>query len=221
MILLRNILFEAKSQNQKDLQIKKITLSVDLGSMITDKQSKNRDWLKDIKQDIYLVFGKNSTSLFNLSPDIPKYSGLSIKDAEVYNETPTDAYVYGLVNVMNGGKDIFMFHNGMRLTGAVKSEGLWPAIFEQLSHETLHLTRLVLTKHIAKLKGASANDWIKYDFGSGKYIWPAMGEIDKNNPIVLIDEESFATIHGIFCAQLVNTFLEMASMYVDELKKKN
>jgi hypothetical protein len=79
----------------------------------------------------------DSQGLFELGDNIEKYTGLSLKDAKKYNESPDDAYIYGLVNTMNDGQDIFFFNNGMRLAGKAKELGAWPAVIEQLAHEGL------------------------------------------------------------------------------------
>ncbi len=54
---------------------------------------------------------------------------------------------------MNGGKDMYLWINGMRLAGAAKKDGIWPAVFEIISHECVHLTRQILTRTILKNKG--------------------------------------------------------------------
>ena len=169
------------------------------------------DWNSNIgkvSQEITLAMSPNSLGMYELSSDVEKFTGLPKKDAEEYDETPDDAFVYGMCNVMNGGKDLFFWTNGIRLGGAVKKDGLWPAIMEQVSHECIHLSRLILAKHILE-KGGS-EDWVSES-------WPSIGDDEKEN---LIDEESFATTEGFVVQQITNEFLKMASNFVPELKGK-
>jgi hypothetical protein len=183
----------------------------------------NIDWNSEIgkvEDEFTLAFSPNSTGVFSLGNDIEKFSGLNLKDAQKYKETPSDAYVYGLCNAMNGGADIFFWTNGMRLSGAAQQNGVWPAVIEQISHECTHLTRLILTRAIAKNNGVDIvnGEWITFDYGGGEYFWPAIGDIDdKNNPIVIIDEEAFATSVGLVVQTVTPHFLEMASTYIPTL----
>jgi hypothetical protein len=178
-----------------ETQTKEITISFDI------------DWnknLRKVKQKITLAMSPTSIGLFGLGEDIEKYSGLSQKDAEAYKEIPTDAYVYGLCNTMNGSKDIFFWTNGTRLAGASKKVGLWPACFEQMSHECIHLTRLIISKHIL------GKDWTEKD-------WPSIGDNSKKH---LIDEEAWTTSTGLVVEQITDSFLEMAETYIPALTKK-
>lgn len=169
------------------------------------------DWnpnIGKVSQEITLAMSPNSLGMYKLSSDVEEFIGLPKKDAEKYDETPEDAFVYGMCNTMNGGKDLFFWTNGMRLGGAVKKEGLWPGIMELISHECVHLSRLILCKHILE-KGGS-EDWVSDS-------WPSVGDDEKEN---LIDEESFATTEGFVVQQITNEFLKMASNFVPELKGK-
>jgi hypothetical protein len=177
-----------------------------------------------IEDECLLAFSPDSTGVFELGDDVEKFSGLSLKDAKAYNETPTDAYIYGLQNIMNGGKDLFFWNNGNRLKGAVDKNGMWPALFEQLSHEGSHLARKLMVRAVAKKLNVSTDneDWIKYDYGSGEYMWPTMGDHDDNkNPMIVVSEEQFVTLVGIVVQQLTPHFLEMAKDYLPELKNVN
>ena len=186
------------------------------------------DWNENIgkvEDEFTLAFSPDSTGVFSLGKDIEKYSGIPEeevkRDVAAGKEKPEDAIIYGLCNIMNGGTDIYFWNNGMRLAGAAKKDGIWPAVIEQISHECNHLTRLILTRAIAKKKGAdiSKGEWVTYDFGSGEYFWPASGDVDdKKNPLVLIDEEAHATALGIVAQTVTPHFLEMASNYIPELK---
>ena len=184
---------------QEDFQTetKKIKISFDI------------DWNENIgkvEQVITLAMSPNSLGMYELAPDIEKFTGLPKADAEEYKETPDDAFVYGMCNVMKGGKELFFWTNGTRLSGAVKQNGLWPAILEQVSHECVHLSRLILAKHILEKEGSK--DWV---FDS----WPTVGDDPKVNKI---DEEAFATTEGLVVQEITDEFLKMASAYMPELK---
>jgi hypothetical protein len=178
-----------------------------------------------VKDKFTLAMSPDSTGVFGIGKDIEKFSGLKPQEAKEYKETPDDAYIYGLCNIMNGGEDIYFWTNGNRLKGAGKQNGMWPAIIEQISHEAgVHLTRKILTRAIAKNKGIdlSNDDWVKNNYGSGEYMWPGMGDNeDKKNPIILIDEEAFATAAGLICQQVTPHFIEMATAYFPELATQN
>jgi hypothetical protein len=167
------------------------------------------DWNKDIgkvKQEITLAMSKDSIGLFKLGKDIEKFSGLTLKDAEKSKETPDDAYVYGLCNVMNGGKDIFFWTNGTRLSGAAKKSGVLEAIIEQISHECVHLTRLILSKHVFE----KDEEWYTKDL-----------VISDKKGKNIIDEEAFATAEGIIAEKILPYFLDMAKEYIPQLRKLN
>ena len=177
-----------------------------------------------IEDECLLAFSPDSTGVFELGDDVEKFSGLSLKDAKAYNETPTDAYIYGLQNIMNGGKDLFFWNNGNRLKGAADKNGMWPALFEQLSHEGSHLARKLMVRAVAKKLNVSTDneDWIKHDYGSGEYMWPTMGDHDDDkNPMIVVSEEQFVTLVGLVVQQLTPHFLEMAKDYLPELKNVN
>jgi hypothetical protein len=188
------------------------------------------DWIKEIgkvEDEITLAMSSDSTGMFTIGKDIEKYSGLPEadvkRDVEAGKESPEDAIIYGMSNTMNGGADIYFWTNGTRLSGAVKKSGLWPAVIEQISHECIHLTRQILTRAIAKKKGADIKkgEWITFDFGAGEYSWPAIGDPnDKTPELIIIDEEAFATATGLVIQQITDEFLKMASVYVPELKGK-
>lgn len=179
------------------------------------------DTMGIIEDECLLAFSPDSTGVFELGDDVEKFSGLSLKDAKAYNETPTDAYIYGLQNIMNGGKDLFFWNNGNRLKGAADKNGMWPALFEQLSHEGSHLARKLMVRAIAKKLNVNTDneDWIKHNYGSGEYMWPTMGDHnDDKNPMIVVSEEEFVTLAGVVVQQLTPHFLEMAKDYLPELK---
>lgn len=158
---------------------------------------------KNVSHDVTLAFGDHSKDMWNLGDDIGKYTGLKLSEANKYKETPEDAYVYGMVNLMNDGEDIYMFHNRTRLKGEMKKVGVMPALMEQLAHESMHLTRLLLNKVYYNKKGKSMNDVLEEN-------WPTMGEVDdKENPLIIYDEESFCFCHGLIVQQLTNDFIGM------------
>lgn len=185
----------------------------------------------DVNKDIGLIedtftlaISPDSTGVFKLGDDVEKFSGLKLKEAEEYDEKADDAYIYGLCNIMNGGKDIFFWTNGNRLKGAADKVGMWPAIIEQISHEAgVHLARKFATRAIAKTKyniDINGEEWIKHDYGNGEYYWPAIGDApNENNQIVMINEEDFSTLAGKICEAITNDFIEMAKAYLPELKR--
>lgn len=178
---------------------------------------------KTIKDHVIMAFSENSKGVFSIGKDVEKFTGLKEKEAAEYKETPQDAYIFGLVNTFNGGDGLFFFNNGTRLAGAAKGSNTMLAVMEQLQHEAgIHLAHQLLVRATANELGVDTTneDWIKHDYGSGEYMWPAIGEIDdKNNPIVRIDGESYAMFSGLLCAMLMEGFFEMASKYMPELKE--
>lgn len=176
-----------------------------------------------IKQSVVMSISDNSTGVFSLGDDVEKFSGLTLKDAKEYKETPNDAYIYGLCNIMNGGKDMYFWTNGTRLGGQAKATNPLSAVIEQVAHEVgVHLTRQILTKMVAQKLGVDITneDWITYDYGYGEYCWPAIGDpTDKTPKIIAIDEETFATSGSAIISMLTDGFFEMASKYVTNLPK--
>lgn len=207
---------EAAEPSINGLVTKEIEISFDI------------DWNESIgkvEDKFTLAMSPDSTGVYKVGKDIEKFMGIPeadvIRDVKAGKEKPEDAIIYGMCNIMNGGKDIYFWTNGTRLGGAAKKEGLWPAILEQVSHECVHLTRSILTRAIAKKKGAdmSNEDWVTFDYGAGEYSWPAVGDPnDKTQKIIMIDEEAFATAVGLVVQTVTPHFLEMAKMYLPELK---
>ena len=217
MIKLKDLLKE--SINELDTNVstpktftKKVNVSFDI------------DWNENIgkvEDTFTLAMSSNSLGIYTIGDDIEKFTGVSEKDIKkdiaAGKENPDDALIFGMSNTMNGGKDIYLWVNGTRLSGAAEKVGVWPAVFEIISHECVHLTRQILTRAIAKKKGVNIEngDWITYDYGSGEYSWPAVGDDSEVN---LIDEEAFATSVGIVVEKITPHFLEMASNYIPELE---
>ena len=174
-----------------------------------------------------MAFSKDSRGVYSLGKDVEKFMGVpeadAIKNVEDGKEKKDDALIYGMCNIMNGGKDIYFWNNGLRIGGAAEYTGPMVALMEQISHEAgVHLNRLVLTRHIAKENGVNTEneDWITHDYGAGEYVWPAVGDPTKDTPkIIAIDEETFATVGSAINTMLVPTFFEMASKYISNLPK--
>lgn len=179
-----------------------------------------------IKDSFTMAFSKDSRGIYSLGKDVEKFMGVpeadAIKNVEDGKEKKTDALIMGMCNIMNGGKDIYFWNNGLRMGGSAEYAGTIVAVIEQLSHEAgVHLNRLVLTRHIALEKGVSTDneDWITYDYGAGEYSWPAIGDPnDKTPKIIAIDEETFATVGGAIVSMITPTFIEMATPYIPKLK---
>ena len=221
MIKLKDLLKE--SINELDTNVsapktftKKVNVSFDI------------DWNENIgkvEDTFTLAISSNSLGIYTIGDDIEKFTGVSEKDIKkdiaAGKESPDDALIYGMSNTMNGGKDIYLWVNGTRLSGAAAKSGVWPALFEIICHESTHLTRQILTRAIAKKKGINIEngDWITYDYGAGEYSWPAVGDAnDKTDKLIMIDEEAFATSVGIVVEKITPHFLEMASNYIPELE---
>jgi hypothetical protein len=176
-----------------------------------------------LKKTVVLSISDDTTGVFALGEDVAKFTGLSLKDAKKYKETQDDAYAYGLCNIMNGGKDLYFWTNGTRLIGQSQNVSSMSAVIEQIAHEVgTHLTRKVLVLMVAqKLNVDTTNeDWVKHDYGSGEYMWPAVGDTgDDKNPIVMIDEETFATAGSAMISMLTDGFFRMATNYLPNLPK--
>ena len=183
-------------QTSEGLQVENITISFDINSVSPQIES-----IGQVTQDITLAMGDTSDKVFELGEDIEKFSGLSQAEAEAYEETPTDAYIYGLVQPMNEGNDMYFFTNGTRLAGAAEELGAWPAIIEQLAHEGLHLTRMILTKHLSE-----TDNWVEDE-------WPSVGEQEND----ILEEEAVTSALGLVLEQNTEPYLAMAEAYIPEL----
>lgn len=161
-----------------------------------------------VNSEVTLAMSPDSTGLFTIGNNVDKYTGISKEETkeavESGMETPDDAVIYGMCNVMNNGDDIFFWTNGTRLAGAADKVGVLSGVNELLTHECLHLTRTILNKHILKKKGIVK--WAESD-------WLSIGDQDDD-----IQEESFATALGLIAEQVTPKFIEMASEYIPELK---
>ena len=182
---------------------------------------------KVIKDSFTMAFSKDSRGFYSLGKDVEKFMGVpeadAIKNVEDGKEKKDDALIMGMCNIMNGGKDIYFWNNGLRMQGSAEESGALAAIIEQVAHEAgVHLNRLILTRYFARELGVSTDneDWITHDYGYGEYVWPAVGDPTDDTPkIIMIDEETFATVGSAINIMLVPTFFEMASKYVPNLPK--
>jgi hypothetical protein len=180
--------------------------------------------IKSIKDTATIAISTDSTGVYKLGKDVEKYCGIPeadvIRDVKAGKDRPEDAIIYGLTNIMDNGKNIYLWVNGTRLQGMSKKVGTWPAIIEILSHESTHLAKLLLTRAIAKSKGIDINGpkWITYDYGAGEYNWPTNGDINDGNPLIQIDDETFATVVGYINQQIITQFLSMAKEFLPELQ---
>lgn len=175
------------------------------------------DEMGTIDDQVTLAIGPDSTGIFSIGDDIEKFTGLKLADAEAYDEKPTDAFIYGMNNMMNGGGDMYLWFTGNRLAGDVAETGSWTALFDVFPHECVHLTKKLIVRQHAKNLGLSIDgeEWIKHDYGQGEYVWPSEG--DHEDPMVIVSEEDFAWVHGFVCKTLAPHFLELAKPYVPAL----
>lgn len=146
----------------------------------------------EIPINFTLALGPDSISVFKLGSDVEKYSGLNVAEGRQYNDSPDDAYIYGLCNVMNGGKDIYFYVNASRLKGAITEEGEKRAMYDLLFHESIHVAYLC----IAKWKGKGATNWVNLK-------WPVVGESGD------ITEEQFARVVGFIGQTIADDFSKM------------
>lgn len=202
------MLYNLKSFNDYLISINENVNSKTTKKKITIKI--NIDWnnnIKSIKENITLAISESSIGLFDLGKNIEKYTGLTKKEAKTYAESEDDAYVFGMCNVMNDGNDIFFWTNGTRLSGQIKGSKILPEILQYLSHECIHLTRLILSKHILNKK--KVKNWVN------SKEWPSIGD---NRIVDLIDEESFSTAVEEVVRQLTVHFIKMMIPYTPEAK---
>lgn len=154
-----------------------------------------------ISDKFFMFMSRNSTGVFQLADDVEKYCGLSAEEAQKHVDAGTDsaksAYIYGLVNLMNGSKDIFFWTNATRFWGEVNESTFMETVCDFLTHEVgFHLASRILERHIAKNKGISFE------------------EVDWKTFSPEIDEETRATVGGFLVKDVVNPFLSMAQIYL-------
>jgi len=151
-----------------------------------------------ITQDVVFAIGYESLDMFDLAPDIEKTTGISKQSALDYKETPSDARVYGMCNIMNvkdGACDIFFFINATRLINDIGEYGLQKGGGNIIAHEAFHLTQLMLMRNQLGL------NWWKKD-------WPGIGGSMEDN----IDGEVFASVQGSVGAQMAAFASELLLM---------
>lgn len=184
------------------------------------KLDDNGDGITRIQDTFTFAVSKDSTGVFKVGKDIEKFSGIKesdvIKQVKEGKDRPEDAIIYGLTNMMNGGKDVYMWINATRYTGMSKKHGSISAMIEVLSHETIHLARILFVRAIAKKKNLSLTneEWIKYNYGAGAYNWPTFGEINDKNKLIQISEETFATVVGLLAQEISKSFMDMMKKYL-------
>jgi len=208
------------SPSPGDIKTKALRFSIELDVQVSEELKKR---VGIVKQDFVLAMSKDSTGVYSIGEDIEKYMGIPeadvIRDVADGKDTPNGAVIYGMCNLMNGGKEMYFWTNGTRLRGEAEKTSTLSAVLEQVSHECIHLTRLILCRAIAKKMGAKMDaDWAGFDFGGGEWVWPAIGEPSDKDPIVMIDEEGFATAVGGIVQIISPYFIELASEYLPELK---
>lgn len=182
------------------------------------------DGITRIQDKFTFAVSKDSTGVYKIGKDIEKFSGLIeadvIQKVKEGKEKPEDAIIYGLTNVMNGGKDVFLWMNGERFAGESKKIGTMPAMIELISHETCHLARLILVRAVAKSKNININneDWVKHNYGAGSYNWPTLGESNDKNKLIQFTEETFATVLGLLAQEITKPFIDMMKKYLPNEK---
>lgn len=182
----------------------------------------NLDLEDEIIQDQFtLAMSSDSRGVFTIGEDIEKFSGILESDVIervlLGDDKPTSAVIYGLCNIMNGGRDIYLWTNFGRLKGRCDEVGEWKAIMELVSHEVVHLSRKILTRHFAKKDGSNIynTEWIYRDYGSGPGFWPAIGE-EIPSTCIRIEEEVFATVLGLLCEEVIEPILDMYREFKNE-----
>lgn len=172
-----------------------------------------------IQDEVLLALGPDAVGMFSIAEDIEKWTGLKKADAEAYDTKPTDAFLYGMNNVMNGGGDMFLWITMDRLKGDAEQSSVFEAVMDVLAHECLHLTKKLMTRQHAKNLGVSIDgeEWIKHDYGQGEYVWPTEG--DHDDPMVILSEEDFAWTHGFVCKTMAPVFIELGKNFIPELEK--
>jgi hypothetical protein len=177
------------------------------------------DGIKKVEDTFTFAMSKDSSGVYKIGKDVEKFCG--IKEADVLKQIsegkdrPEDAIIYGLTNIMNGGKDIYMWVNGTRYQGMSKVNGPIPAMIEVLSHEATHLSKLILTRHIAKTKklNLTNEEWVKYNYGAGAYNWPTNGDLNDKNKLIQVSDETFATLVGLVSQEIAPHFLKFSEKY--------
>jgi len=198
----------------------KLTEALDAG-VVTKVVKLQFDISDEIKIDdeVLLALGPDAVGMFSIAEDIEKWTGLKKAEAEAYDTKPTDAFLYGMSNVMNGGADMFLWITMDRLKGEAEASGsLFAAMMDVLPHECFHLAKKVLARHQAKKLGVSlkGDEWIKHDYGQGEYTWPSEG--DHKDPMVVMSEEDFAWVYGYITKAVAPVFIELGKTIIPEIE---
>lgn len=127
-----------------------------------------------------LAMAKGSIAVFGLGKDVEKFSGLSIEEARKYSDSPDSAYIFGLCNLMNGGRDIYYYTNASRMKGRMDKIGVGAALLERSTYELIHLAFLLL----ARWKHGGRGNWWEMK-------WPCVGYDNCD-----VDEEQFTEFVG-------------------------
>ena len=165
--------------------------------------------LKNFRSELTILVGTHSKDILKLSRDVSNFNGIKKTELENYNESENDAKIYGMSNLMNEGKDIYFFTNATRLIGGIKQNGLLPEIFDFLTHEMTHATRLMICKDFFKRNGIHKNF-------HKQIIWP---EINDSNSSNSINEQTFAFILGISIRNILPFWLGLVARHIPEIKK--
>lgn len=112
--------------------------------IMTELVNIKSEGLPPIDQNIQVVFGWHSSDLFWI-PNFEETEEVNQEGALEYDETETDAYVFGMVNQANG--NIFFFTNLTRLVGELKKNG-FTGIISYLTHEYMHLVRIIQSRAV-------------------------------------------------------------------------
>lgn len=140
-----------------------------------------------------LAMGRNSVDVFKLGTDVEKFSGLSLDDARKYSDSPDSAYIFGLCNLMNGGKDIYYYTNAGRMKGRMDKIGTEAALLERNTYELIHLAFLLL----ARWKHNGRGEWWNMK-------WPCVGYDGCD-----IDEEQFVEFVGKLGELIGSDYIKM------------
>jgi hypothetical protein len=179
----------------------------------TEDVKSDSEWIASglnvFKSEITIFVGTHSKDILKLSEDVSDFNGIKKEELKNYNESENNAKIYGMSNLMNHGQDIYFFTNATRLIGGIKQNGLLPEIFDFLTHEMTHATRLMICKEIFKRNGI-------HDNFHKQIIWPA---INDSNSADSINEQTFAFILGISIRNILPFWLGLVAKHIPEIKK--
>ena len=169
-----------------------------------------------IDQVIHFFVGESSADFFNMfgaknAQEVSKWCGIPVEDFDKHMKEKggeeNDALIMGMSNVV-GPNIIYQWHNGTRMRGVSKKIGIWPALLEEISHESVHTARLVLCRQYYFDKGIGEK-WVEDPTVKE---WLSIGDNPKNN---IIDEETFATVQGKIVEVLADKYLTFMNKYVN------